>query len=72
MMCTCDSLSRSPIDENNDIVNKSWIVHCHGMVVTLTSAAVFTTAEDLAYKYAQKFPNVAVKTFLHGPVMHCA
>jgi len=47
-MHKCYSVSRSPIDENNDIVSKSWIIYRHGIVAKLTSAAVFTPAEDLA------------------------
>jgi len=43
------SVSRSAIDENNDIVSKSWIVYHHGIVAKLTSAAAFTATEDLAY-----------------------
>jgi len=39
VMRKCDSVSRIPIDENNDSVSKSWIVYRH---------AVFTAAEDLA------------------------
>jgi len=37
-----------PIDENNDIVSKGWIVSSHGIVAKVTSVAVFTAAEDLA------------------------
>ena len=43
--------SVSQIDENNDIVGKSWIFYRHGIVAKLTSAAVFTAAEDLAILY---------------------
>src|SRR6218665_2680131 len=38
----------SCIDENNDSVNRSWIVFHHGMVAKLTSAAEFSAAEDLS------------------------
>jgi len=44
MMRKCYSASRSQIDENNDIVSKSWIVYRHGIVAKLTSAA-----EDLGH-----------------------
>ena len=33
----------------DDIVSKIWIVYRHGIVAKLTSAAVFTVAEDLAF-----------------------
>jgi len=48
MMGKCYSRSIGPIDENNDIVSKSWIVYHHEIVAKLTSAAVFAAAEDLA------------------------
>jgi len=48
MMRKCYSVSRSPIDENNDTVSKNWIAYRQGIVVKFTSAAVFTTAEDLS------------------------
>jgi len=32
MMHKCYSVSRSPIDENNDTVSKIWIVYRHGIV----------------------------------------
>jgi len=35
------------MDEDNDIVSRSWIAYRHGIVAKLTSAAVFTAAEDL-------------------------
>jgi len=35
-------------DENNDSVSKSWVVFRNGIVAKLTSAAKFSTAEDLA------------------------
>ena len=38
----------SCIDENNDSVNRSWMVFHHGMVAKLTSAAEFSAAEDLS------------------------
>ena len=47
MMHTCYSVSRNPMDEDNDIVSRSWIAYRHGIVAKLTSAAVFTAAEDL-------------------------
>ena len=49
MMRKSYSVSRSAIVENNDIVSKSWIVYSHGIVTNLTSAAVNTVAEDLAF-----------------------
>src|SRR6218665_403515 len=54
-LAKCYSVSRSQIDENNDIVSKSWIVsvYRHGIVAKPTSAAVNTAAETLA------FPNVS-------------
>jgi len=45
-MRKCYSVS---INENNDIVRKNWIVCRHGIVVKLTSVAVFIAAEDLAF-----------------------
>jgi len=39
-------LSRSPFGENNDNVSKCWIV------AKLTSAAVFSVTEDLAFKFS--------------------
>ena len=42
------TVGRSPIDENNDSVSEIWNVYRHGIVAKLTSAAVFTAAEDLA------------------------
>src|SRR6218665_2996270 len=51
-MRKCYSVSRSPIDENNDSVSKSWIVFRHGIVAKLTSAAEFFAAEYLAYFYS--------------------
>ena len=50
MMRKCYSVSRSPMDENNDIVSKRRIVCRHGIVGKLTSAVVFTAAEDLAFE----------------------
>jgi len=44
------SVSRSLIDEINYIVSESWVVYRHGIVVKLTSATVFTAAEDLAFE----------------------
>jgi len=51
MMRKFYSVSRSQIDENNDAVSKSWNVYCHGIVAKLTSATVFTAAEDLAFLF---------------------
>jgi len=48
MMRKFYSVRRSPIDENNDCVSKSWIVFRHGIVVKLTSAAEFSAAEDFS------------------------
>jgi len=50
MMNKCCSVSRNfrPIDENNDIVNGSWIVFRHGMVAKLTATAKFSAAEDFS------------------------
>jgi len=48
MMHKCYSVSRSPIDENNDSVSKSWIVFRHGIVAKLTFGTEFSAAEDLA------------------------
>ena len=39
----CCSVSRSPIDENNDSVGKSWIVFRHGIGAKLTFAAEFVS-----------------------------
>ena len=53
MMHKCYSVRRSLIDENNDCVlcvSKCWIVFCHGIVAKVTSAAEFSTAEDLAIR----------------------
>jgi len=50
MMRKCYSVSRSPIDENNDSVSKSWIVFRHGIAAKFTSAEEFSAAEDLAIK----------------------
>ena len=41
------------MDDNNDIVSKSWIVYRHGIVAKLTSAVVFTAAEDFALNKSQ-------------------
>src|SRR6218665_215692 len=41
MMRKCYSVSRSPINENDDIKSTSWIVYHHGIVAKLTSVAVF-------------------------------
>ena len=54
MMRKCYSVNRSPIDENNDSLSKSWIVFHHGIVAKLTSAAEFSAAEDLAHFYTSK------------------
>jgi len=43
----CYSVRRSPIDENNDSVSKSWIVFHHRIVAKLTSAVEFSAAEIL-------------------------
>ena len=51
MIGKCYSVSRSSLDKNNDIVSKCWIVCRHGHVAKITSAAVFTAAEDLAIPY---------------------
>ena len=48
MMRKCYSVSRSPINENNDSVSKSWVVFRHGIVAKLPSVAEFCAAEDLA------------------------
>jgi len=48
MMRKCCSVRRSPIDENNYSVSKSWIVFRRGIVAKLASAAEFSAAEDLA------------------------
>jgi len=66
MMPKFYSVRRRPIDENNDIVNKSWIVYRHGYVAKLTSVAVFTAAEDLAIEYLPFLRN-AVMGFLRRP-----
>jgi len=49
MMRKCYNVSsRSLIDENNDSTRKSWIDFRLRIVAKLTSAAEFSTAEDLA------------------------
>jgi len=48
MMKNGYSERRSCIDGNNDSLSRSWIVFLHGIVAKLTSAAEFSTAEDLA------------------------
>ena len=45
MMRRCYSVRRSPIDENNDSISKSWVAYRHGFAAKLTSAAVNTAAE---------------------------
>ena len=51
MIRKCQSESRSPIDENNDTVSKSWIVYRQGFATKLTYAAVYTknTAANQTY-----------------------
>ena len=44
VMRKCYSVNRSPIDENNCTVSKSWIVLHHKIVAKLTSGA-----EDLSF-----------------------
>ena len=48
MMRKCYSVSRSPIDENNDSLSKSRIVFRHEVVAKFTSAAEFSVAEYLS------------------------
>ena len=62
MMRKCYSGSRSPIYENNDIVSKSWIVQRHGIVAKLTSAVVFTAADDLAFSSSHVHFNSSTDT----------
>jgi len=58
MMCKCYSISRSPIDESNDIVSKSWIVWRHRIVVKLTAA------EDLVFNFT--LYNNCLTNILHA------
>ena len=48
MMRKYYSVRRSPINENNGRVSKSFIVFHYGIVAKLTSAAEFSATEDLA------------------------
>ena len=63
-MHKCYSVCRSPNDENNDSVSKSWIVFRHGIVAKLTSAAEFSVAEDLAFViYSALLYSAVIKAY---------
>src|SRR6218665_2850490 len=71
MMRKCYSVSRSPIDENNDNVSKSWIVFRHRIFTKLTFSAKYSTAEDLAisktcYELTQTSPLAISPQLFHS------